>query len=233
MMTTCLIVDDDPSSILMIKFLCEHVPTLNIVGECSNSIDAFGLLNKQKIDLLFLDIQMKDMSGIELVKSLGKNAPLIIFISSSDQYAAEAFDLNVVDYILKPVTLPRFLQSMQKVDKALKCKKESFSIVEQECIFVKDRTALQRININEILFCEASGDYVKVHTSNKYFILNKSLSFFSKKFSKNIFLKVHRSYLAATDKIDRVDDGYVYIKEKKIPYSNTYRAELYNYLNPI
>jgi DNA-binding LytR/AlgR family response regulator len=232
-MITCLIVDDDPSSILMIRLLCEQVAELSIIGECDNSIDAFTLLNNQKVDLVFLDIQMKDMSGIELVKSLGENAPLIIFISSSNQYAAEAFDLNVVDYMVKPVTLPRFLQSTKKLSKAIKCKQESFSIVAQECIFIKDKTALQRININDILFCQASGDYVKLHTANKYFMLNTSLSFFSKKFPKKVFLKVHRSYMAATDKIDRVDDGYVYIKEKKIPYSNSYRAELYDYLKPI
>jgi DNA-binding LytR/AlgR family response regulator len=172
----CLIVDDNQLARLAMKQMVTQVQMLELVAECSDAMQAYNYLNTEQIDLLLLDIEMENMSGIELTKKLGNKRPLIIFTTANPGYAVEAFELNVVDYLVKPVSLGRLLQAVEKAKEAIESKKQEVKIEAQEFVFVKDNGVLKKLNVEDILYLEAMGDYVKVHTPQKFHVLHSTLS---------------------------------------------------------
>src|SRR2546421_6763725 len=151
----CLIVDDNKMARMALKQLVGQVPELELIAECTNAMEAFNSLNNKQVDVLLLDIEMPEMSGLDLIKKLGNKKPLIVFTTAKKDYAVEAFELNVVDYLVKPITLPRFLQAIEKAREALESNKEEVKVEEQGFVFVKDNGVLKRISIDDILFLEA------------------------------------------------------------------------------
>ena len=151
----CLIVDDNKMARMAMKQLVSQVNELALEGECDNAMDAYNKVNKDHIDLILLDIEMPGMTGLELTKNLGDKSPLIIFTTAKSDYAVEAFELNVVDYIVKPVSPARFLKTIEKAKEVLESNKQDVRIEEKEFVFVRDNGILKRVDINDILFLEA------------------------------------------------------------------------------
>lgn len=216
---------------MALKQLVSQIQSLELVAECTNAIEAYNQISTTPIDLLFLDIEMPDMSGIDLIKKLGTKKPLIVFTTAKKDYAVEAFELNVVDYLIKPVSQARLLQSVDKAQEALDSNKEEVKIEEQGFVFVKDNGMLKRISIDDILFLEAMGDYVKVHTPQKFHVVHATLKSIEEKLPTSKFLRVHRSYIVAINKIDFIQEGTITIGKVTIPVADTHKANLNKRLN--
>lgn len=216
---------------MALKQLVAQVPTLTLVAECSNAMEAEAQLNDASVDLLLLDIEMPEMSGLELIKKMGNNKPLIVFTTAKKDYAVEAFELNVIDYLVKPITLQRLKQAVDKAREALESNKEELKVEEQSFVFVKDNGVLKRISIDDILFLEAMGDYVKVHTAQKFHVVHATLKSIEEKLPSSKFLRVHRSYIVAINKIDYIQEGTISIGKTSIPVADTHKANLNRRLN--
>ena len=213
------------------KQLASQVKDLVIAGECANAIDAYNFLHEQEVDIILLDIEMPGMNGLELAKNLGKKRPLIIFTTSKTDYAAEAFELNVADYLVKPVTPARFVQAIDKARELLDSNKEEVKINEEEFIFIRDSNIVRRLSLNDILFAEAMGDYVKLHTAQKFYAIHTTLKAVEDRLPASRFQRVHRSYLIAINKIDSLQDGALIIYNKPVPVADAYRAALNKRMN--
>jgi DNA-binding LytR/AlgR family response regulator len=216
---------------MAMKQLVSQVQSLELVAECSDTMEAYNYLNSGQVDLMFLDIEMPGMTGIELTKKLGNKKSLIIFTTAKTDYAVEAFELNVVDYLVKPVSLSRFLQAVEKAKEAFDSNKQEVKIEAQEFVFVKDNGILKKLNVDDILYLEAMGDYVKVHTAQKFHVLHSTLKSIEEKLPPNKFLRIHRSYIVSLQKIDFIQDGIINIGKANIPVAETYRSALNKRLN--
>jgi DNA-binding LytR/AlgR family response regulator len=211
--------------------LVSQVQMLELVAECSDAMEAYNYLNSEQIDLLFLDIEMPGMTGIELTKKLGAKKPLIVFTTAKTDYAVEAFELNVVDYLVKPVFLARFLQAVERAKETYDSNKQEVKIEAREFVFVKDNGILKKLNVDDILYLEAMGDYVKVHTAQKFHVLHSTLKSIEEKLPPNKFLRIHRSYIVALQKIDFIQDGIITIGKATMPVAETYKSALNKRLN--
>lgn len=227
----CLIVDDNKLARMALKQLVSQIPGLELVAECADAAEALDALNNAQIDLLLLDIEMPDMSGLDLIKTLGNNKPLIIFTTAKPDYAVEAFELSVVDYLIKPIAFPRFRQAIEKATETLESNKEEVKVEEQGFVFVKDNGVLKRISIDDILFLEAMGDYVKVHTAQKFHVVHATLKSIEEKLPASKFIRVHRSYIVAINKIDYIQEGTITIGKTTIPVADTHKSNLNKRLN--
>jgi DNA-binding LytR/AlgR family response regulator len=227
----CIIVDDNKMARMALKQLVSQVPSLELVAECIDAEEALDTLDNVQIDLLLLDIEMPGMTGLDLTKKLGKSRPLIIFTTAKTDYAVEAFELNVVDYLVKPIALPRFKQAIDKAVETIESNKEEMKVEEQAFVFVKDNGVLKRIAIDDILFLEAMGDYVKVHTPQKFHVVHATLKSIEEKLPASKFLRVHRSYIVAINKIDYIQEGTITIGKTTIPVADTHKANLSKRLN--
>lgn len=227
----CILVDDNKMARMALAQLIAQNPSLELVKECSNAEEALESLNSMPIDLVLLDIEMPGMSGIELTRKMGNKRPLIIFTTSKTDYAAEAFELNVVDYLVKPIAQPRFKQAIDRAHETIESNKEEVKVEEQGFVFVKDNGILKRISIDDILFLEAMGDYVKVHTSQKFHVVHATLKSIEEKLPATKFLRVHRSYIVAINKIDYIQEGTISIGKTSIPVADTHKSNLSKRLN--
>lgn len=227
----CLIVDDNKIARTTLRQLVSQVNQLELAGECENALDAYNLLQESPVDILLLDIEMPGMSGLDLTRNLGNKRPIIIFTTSKKEYAAEAFDLNVADYIVKPVTPGRFIQAIDKAREILESRKEEIKLDNETFIFIRDSNIVRRIALDDILFAEAMGDYVKLHTPQKYYAVHATLKSIEERLPAARFLRVHRSYIATLDKIDTIQDGALVIHGKTVPVADAYRAALNKKLN--
>jgi DNA-binding LytR/AlgR family response regulator len=228
----CLIVDDNKMARMAMKQLVSQVKSLELVAECSNAMEAYNHLAKQDIDLLLLDIEMDGMTGLELTKKLGNKSPLIIFTTAKTDYAVEAFELNVVDYIIKPVQPARFLQAIEKAREVYESPKgEVKASPEQDFVFVKDNGVLKKINVEDMLYLEAMGDYVKVYTGQRFHVLHATLKSIEDKLPPGRFIRVHRSYIVSLNKIDFIQDNAITIGKANVPVADTYRTMLNKRLN--
>jgi DNA-binding LytR/AlgR family response regulator len=227
----CLLVDDNKMARMALKQLVSQVQNLELVAECSTAMEAYNHLGANGVDLLFLDIEMPEMSGIDLIKKLGAKKPLIVFTTAKTDYAVEAFELNVVDYLVKPISQSRLAQAVEKAQEVLDSNKEEVKVEEQGFVFVKDNGMLKRISIDDILFLEAMGDYVKVHTASKFHVVHATLKSIEEKLPSTKFLRVHRSYIVAINKIDFIQEGTISIGKTTIPVADTHKANLNKRLN--
>jgi DNA-binding LytR/AlgR family response regulator len=210
---------------LMLRQLVSGMSGLTILGECTSAPEAFRHISEEPPDLVFLDIEMPEMTGIELLKSLPRK-PLIIFTTSQANYAAEAFELNVVDYLVKPVTMSRLLQAVEKAKEILARKDSEIKSVEQDFLFIRDNGVLKKIRLEEILYVEAMGDYIKIHIPGKAFIVHTTLKAFEENAAGGRFMRVHRSYIVALDKIESIENGVLNILNTPIPVAESYRGQL-------
>jgi DNA-binding LytR/AlgR family response regulator len=226
-----MIIDDNKIARTTTRQLAGKVGDITIVAECPSAMDAYNVLRAQPVDLLLLDIEMPGMSGLELTRNLVNKRPVIIFITSKKEYAADAFDLNVVDYIVKPVTNSRFIQAIDKAREVLESNKEEVKLKEDEFIFIRDSNIVRRLKLDKILYAEAMGDYVKLYTPEKFYAIHTTLRAVEERLPGSDFLRVHRSYLVAVNKIDSMEGGVLIVNGKPLPVADAYRSTLNKRMN--
>jgi DNA-binding LytR/AlgR family response regulator len=226
-----LIIDDNKIARTTLKQLASKIKDLVIVAECADALEAYNLLQTLPVDLLLLDIEMPGMTGLELTKNIGNKRPVIIFITSSKEYAIEAFELNVADYILKPVTVSRFIQAIDKAREILDSSKEEMTLQDDEFIFIRDSNVVRRLKLDNILFAEAMGDYVKLYTPERFYAVHTTLKAVEERLPTAKFIRVHRSYVVALNRIDTIQDGALIINGKPLPVADAYRGPLNSRLN--
>lgn len=222
---TCLIVDDNDMARLMLRQLITATGVLTIKAECTSAPEAYRLISEERPDLVFLDIEMPGMTGIELLRSLPRK-PLIIFTTSEKNYAAEAFELNVVDYLVKPVVLSRLLQAIEKAREILERSNSEIKSVEKDYLFIRDNGVLKKVRLDDVLYVEAMGDYIKIFVPGKSFIVHTTLKGFEENVMAGKFMRVHRSYIVALDKIESIENGVLNIMNTPIPVAESYRSQL-------
>lgn len=227
----CLIIDDNKIARTTLKQLASQVKDLTVIGECSDAMEAWNFIREQPVHLLLLDIEMQGMSGLELTRNLGNKRPVIVFTTSKKEYAAEAFELNVADYIVKPVTPARFIQAIDKVRDILDSSKEDVTFSEDKFIFIRDSNIVRKLGLDDILFAEAMGDYVKLHTRGKFYAIHTTLKAVEERLPSGKFLRVHRSYIVAVNKIETIQDGALIINGKPLPVADAYRSALNKRMN--
>lgn len=228
---TCLIIDDNPIARTTLSHLASQVSDLVVICEYCTAVEAYDHLQSQHVDLLFLDIEMPMMSGLDLTKNLLKKETLIIFTSSKVEYAAEAFELNVVDYLLKPITVCRFLQSVSRARDILESRKSGQRLPGPEHMFIRDSGIIRKLNFEDIAYAEAMGDYVKFHTSKQTFTIHGTMKMAEEKLPADMFVRIHRSYIIAFDKVDSIQDGGLIIVGKFLPIADAYKRQINSLLN--
>ena len=230
----CLIVDDEELTRKIVGTLVSKTPFLQLVKSCSNAIEATEILMKEKIELLFLDIEMPEMDGWELIKIIPEPKPQIILITSNRGYAKEAFDFNVTDFILKPVTQERFLKAVYKAKKnADNNNNNSTRSVPDHDIYLRVESLLIKVNTKNIVYIEALSDYVIVHTASDKYTVHSTMKGIGTNLPQGLFMRVHNSFIVRLDKISNIDQNLIVINEKLIPISRANKAELMRRLNVV
>jgi DNA-binding LytR/AlgR family response regulator len=224
----CLIVDDEPLAQDVLDSYVKNIPQLNPVGICNNAIEALEKMKHNRVDLIFLDIQMPEITGIDFLKSL-KDPPMVIFTTAYQNYAVQGFELNAIDYLLKPFSLDRFKKAVHKAEE-LMLMKQDFSSRDDDYIFIKSDQKLQKVSYNDILFIEALADYVKIHTPEKRYITLQTMKNMEEKLPDKYFKRVHRSFIVALDKIISIVGGNVEINDQRIPIGKNYKEGFYEAL---
>ncbi|WP_422091061.1 LytR/AlgR family response regulator transcription factor [Tenacibaculum ovolyticum] len=239
MILNCVIIDDVPLAIDVIESYLKKVEGVKIVAKCTNSIEALNILSNQNIDLVFLDIQMPNLSGLELINTLNTNhPPQFILTTAYPQYALDGFDLNVTDYLVKPIDFKRFFKSFTRAQELhkLKLQKGNSNIIESHVpnkyIFVKHEYENVKINTEQITYIDGLGEYIKIHTSQfiKPVLTLMSFKGVLDKLSNPNFIRVHRSYIINIDKIDVLQKTKIIIDKKRIPIGETYKKSVMNKL---
>ncbi len=226
-MIRTLIIDDEPLAVEILETYVNQVPGLKLIGKFSNAIDANQFLQKHEADLILVDIQMPQMTGIELVKSLS-NPPKIIFTTAYPEFAVEGFDLNAVDYLLKPIAFDRFLRAINKLNSTEKTTEVHGEV--QDFIFVKSDKKLIKLNYEDILFIEGLKDYVIIYTDSNRIVTLQTMKSLEEKLPEQVFVRVHRSYIVNVKRINSIhnDDVEIIVKgqSRLIPIGNNYSENL-------
>lgn len=225
-MIECIIIEDQlPAQRILKKYISE-ISELNLVGTFSNASLAEELLNTSKIALIFLDIHLPKISGIDFLKSI-ENPPNVILTTAFSEYALEGYELNIVDYLLKPYSFERFKKATNKAIETINLKKSTFNtsaLTKATSIFIKSGHEHFKINTETILFINSDSDYTDIHTQNNMYISSESLKYWEQKLSEFNFLRVHKSYVVNTRKIIKTSARYIYIEgNHKIPIGRTYK----------
>ncbi|WP_158837285.1 LytR/AlgR family response regulator transcription factor [Polaribacter sp. L3A8] len=227
----CIIIDDEKMARVIIKTLCNEIDSLIILEEFPSAIQAIKYLNENEVDLIFLDIHMPNFSGLDFIRSL-KNPPKIILTTSDPKFAIEAFEYDfIVDYLLKPVELPRFKKAIEKAERknisvATSAKQIAKTKDTENDFYVNIDRRLIKIDLPSIYLIEAKGDYIKIKTESKDYTVHSTLKKIEEKLPDSLFLKIHRSYIINIKKIIDIEDNSVLIKKDVIPVSRSKRPEL-------
>lgn len=228
-MINCLIVEDEPLAAELLKSYIGKVPDLTLAAHCDSAVDAFGILQRQQIDLMFLDIRMPRLTGLELLKTL-KNPPPVILTTAYRDYAVESYDYDVLDYLVKPIQFDRFLKSIgkyfQRQTVQMPLAAPPPDAFEQAYLFFRVDREQQKVWLKDILYIEGLGDYVKVFTTGGPMVTYERLSYLEEKLPEEHFLRVHKSYIISTDKVQSFSGSVVKIAGKKIPVGRMYKERL-------
>lgn len=227
----CIIADDEPIARQILENYVDAIPYLNVVASCKNAFEVIEVLQEQEVDILFLDINMPKLSGLSLLKALQKR-PNVIITTAYPEYAIEGFELSVTDYLVKPFSLERFIQAVQKVSKTPTS--ETIVVNKQEekpkSIFVKSDKKIMKLNYDEIYHAEAYGNYVKIY-ADKMILTPQTLSDFLEKLSSN-FIRIHKSYVINFNHLKMIDGNQIILQnDAKLPIGKSYKKELLDRLD--
>lgn len=242
----CIIVDDEPLAQRVVEKFLEDLPNFVIVAKCNDAFEAMEAVSKHTVDLMFLDINMPKLSGLSFLKTL-KNPPLVIITTAYSEYAMEGYELDVVDYLKKPFSLERFLKAVQKAQERLK-KPEPIALganpsseplpieiaSEQstaDFIFIKANKKNYKVDIDDIYFIEALGDYIKIHTSNSVLVTYQSMKKIESVLPSTIFVRIHKSYIVSLNKIKSVEGNMIEVKNEKITIGNSYKQAFQDFVD--
>ncbi|MFD3000711.1 LytR/AlgR family response regulator transcription factor [Pontibacter toksunensis] len=242
----CMIVDDEPLALDVLETFIERLDSLELVCRCHNAVEAYDCLQEEHIDLMFLDIQMPKLTGIDFLKSLA-HPPKVIFTTAYRDYAVEGFELNVVDYLLKPIAFERFLKAVSKVSAAEQpipvnpvpspesvpapVAVPSSNDYKEAFIYLKADKKMVKVMLSDILYIESLKDYIRVKTETKEIISYQKISFLEEKLPTDKFLRIHRSFIVALDKIQAFSASAVDVGKSEIPIGRFYKNEVLQILN--
>ena len=228
----CLIVDDEPPALQLMEKYINAVPVLHFTGKCSNAVDAMSILQQDPIDLIFLDIQMPHILGTDFIRAL-INPPKVVFTTAFRKFAIEGFELDAVDYLLKPISFERFLKAVNKVMKLNLPVVQAFpqdtmlkNEPEPSFLFLRADRKNLKIQLHEILFVESLKDYVKVVTKDRTIVSKQSISTIEENLPEEAFLRIHRSFIVSISKIESFTAGLIQIGKYELPVSRSYRHEV-------
>ncbi len=226
----CIAVDDEPLALKLLQDNISRVPYLNLVAACPDAFEAIRVLQEHKIDLIFIDIQMPGLSGLQFISTL-QNKPLVIFITAYKQYALESYDLAVVDYLVKPVALERFIKACNRAKEMHEfrmLKQQNKNVPTNEFIFVNVDYSQVKLMFNDIIWIEGLRDYLKIHLKStaKPLIVRASLKSIEPELPQNKFIRIHKSYILSLESITAIRKNSVFIKDLELPIGETYRAEI-------
>lgn len=232
MQLNCLAVDDEPLALDIMRAYIQKVPFLKLLQTCSSALEAMPVLQQQRVDLLFLDIEMPDLTGLQLLQSLAQR-PVVILTTAYPQYALEGFNLDVADYLLKPIPFDRFLKAVNKVYERAQWQSAPLPSAnllpsptaseQEEFIFVKADYKTLRVNLRDLLFIEGLKDYVILHTAQRKIITLLSMNKIMEKLPEQEFARVHRSYIVSLRHIERIERSRIKITDHEIPIGDSYR----------
>ena len=220
-----LILDDEEPAIKLLALFIERTPNVELILATTNINEALETLQKETIDLLLLDIEMPDINGVQFLKSL-KSAPFVIFTTAYEKYAIEGFNLNVVDYLLKPIRYERFLLGINKAHRLHKDVKNGSSF-----LYIKSNYQTVKILFDNILFIEGVKDYVKIHTIDRKWLTRLNVKNINEKLPEGQFIRIHKSYIVSISKITSFQKHHLFIENNKIPIGDTYVEEVSLLLN--
>jgi len=219
----CLIIDDEPSSQNVLKSFIHKIEYLEVVAICNSALEALEYLKSNAVDLFFLDINMPQLSGIDFYKSL-KNPPKVIFTTAYSAYALDGFEVDAIDYLLKPFSFDRFVKAVSKV--------KDLNDAKIDYIVVKSDKKLHQIKIDDIYFVEGLGDYIKVHLKDNFLVTYKSLKMMRDSLPKSTFIQVHKSFILNKNKLEYIEGNLAIINRNKIPLGQKYKKEFIALFNP-
>ncbi|RMG85093.1 MAG: DNA-binding response regulator [Bacteroidetes bacterium] len=230
MILKCLVVDDEkPARELLAEYIGK-MPELELIQTCSNAIDAQAVLRKTPADVLFLDIRMPNLSGLDFLRTL-KNPPLVVLTTAYSEYALEAFELEVVDYLLKPVVFERFFEAVNKIFNRVGRQlptgmTDTETPPREDFFFVKADGVIHKIDFEEVLYIESLREYIRLHTRDKRLVLRQSLSDLDQKLPENRFFRIHRSFIINPEHLEKIEGNQVFISGRALPLSKR-RKELF------
>ena len=225
----CIIVDDDELSRSILEDLVNDTEELELIKSCEDAVEAFKLIKEEHIDLVFLDIEMPKMDGMEMLRNLNP-LPQIIFVTAHAEYAVESYEYNVTDFIQKPISAARFLKAIDKAVSRFEEKRANIT-EKDKTIFIKTDSKLVQINTEDILYVEALGNYMRLYTSGGKYTILSTMKDIAAKLSSDDFVRVHRSFIVRLDKIESIEDQFIIIQGKQISIGKAYKEELSKRLN--
>lgn len=231
-MIKCIIVDDEPLAREGMRMNVEELDNLELVGEFASAAEASKFLLKNKVDLMFLDVEMPKTNGIDFLRNLD-NPPMVILTTAYPQYAVEAYELDVVDYLVKPIKFERFVRAVAKADEIMKMSASPciFDAFEDKFIFIKAERKYVKINFDDLLFIEGLKDYVIIHATHGKYMTAMNVKTIFNKLPENIFFRVSKSYIVNVNHIDDIDGAYINIKGNQVPIGRSYRDTFVDYIN--
>jgi DNA-binding LytR/AlgR family response regulator len=227
----CLVVDDERLALEVMEAYIEKVPFLHLEQLCPTPMHALDYLSRNTVDVIFLDVEMPGLNGLQMLKTL-KNPPHIILTTAYPQFAVDAFELAVVDYLLKPIPFPRFLASVQKIQSLVTLAtapnpEPDSNVKSSDYLFIKSGSKTVRLDLAEILFIEGKKEYTLIHLENQQVPTNQSLNMLMEKLPAEHFIRVHRSFIVALGKIDNIERNRIFIRNANIPVGDYYKDLLY------
>jgi DNA-binding LytR/AlgR family response regulator len=232
----CIAIDDEPLALDLISEFCSRIPFLNLAGAFSNPFDAVQILNSDKVDLIFLDIKLTQISGIEFLRTL-YNPPAVIFTTAYREFAYEAIECDAVDFLLKPFAFDRFSRAVNKAFRLLKLKQPAEnqengnSTFQSGFLMVKVEYSTIRVDLDDILYIEVLKDYAKIFTEGKLILTKTTMKNIMGKLPPGSFFRVHKSYIVAVGKIDMIENSRIVIGNQRIPIGESFRASFLKLVN--
>ena len=237
MSINCIIVDDEVHARKVLEKYIQDIPHINLVKSCKNALEAMEVIRKQEVNVMFLDINMPKLTGLNFLESLN-NAPLVVITTAYREYALDAFELDVVDYLHKPIPFPRFIKAISKIEEKLQFKNHPVQIVKEKTtktssgfIFIKADKKTLKLNLDDINYIEGLGDYIKIHTKDKSIVSKLTVKKMEELLPTNQFPRVHKSFIVSMNAINSIEGNQIEINDTKIPIGQIYRQKFIELIN--
>ena len=224
-MLTAIAIDDEPLALEVVKSLAEKIPFLLMKGFFTNAFEAADFLHKEKIDLIFLDIKMPDISGIDFLQAI-PNPPMTIFTTAYSEHAVQSFELNAIDYLLKPFSLTRFLKACNKAREQFELRQQNNQVVMPAAVFIKNGHGQQRVELQDILYAESNGNYMQFVLTDKKIISRLTMTEAEALLSSSLFVRIHRSYIISKKYLTKIEKSSVWIQQTELPVGASYAGEV-------